>query len=1077
MNSSERWEKIKDIFEGALSRAGAERRAFLEGACGADGAMLREVESLLSSFDAEYLEGAAVEEVAEAFVSKRAIELKSGTMLGPYRIVAELGKGGQGAVYKALDTRLDRAVAIKALPDELTIDDTARKRFQREARLASSLDHPNICAVHDLAEFNGEHFIVMQFVEGKNVRELVNGTPLELQSALRIGIQVCDALAAAHERGIIHRDIKAHNVIVTAAGTAKVLDFGLAKLMGDRGADRTDLTELGSPYGTPTYAAPEQSRGEKVDHRADVFSTAVLLYEMLTGTWAFHGKTAIDVRHAVLYDEPMPIADRRGEEVPPELAAIVERGLAKVPANRFQSMIEMRDALVSVLRGQTQVENSTGDEFFARFEAMRPQHFVSPRKKMFRIAAVAGISIAIITAGAYYLYRRDSKLKQAASDALLVSTLAKQQRYFEAYDLANNVLAYLPADETVRGLMSTIGDDLTVTSNEAGASVYLTRYLPGARAPRELVGVTPLEHRQIARGEYLIEVEKDGFVPFKRTFSGNPEGYSELIFVPPPTTLDVKLLRTEEVPDRMTFVPGGEYQMVSWKRPSNTSVELADFFIDRFEVSNREFEEFIRAGGYVRREFWTHPFIRDGRQINAAAAIAELTDRTGLPGPRTWVNQKYPEGKSDHPVTDITWYETAAYAAFRGKTLPTLFQWEKAARNGAFTQSSDAIMPWGYFAQNGKLDGRANMASRDTVPVEANEFGASPFGCYNMAGNVAEWCLNQLNDGFAATGGSWNEPTYSFGAVASYPATFSSNRLGFRCVKNLGAPGADAARINSVDDIPKYAVTTPQKLAQLATFYRYDKTAIEGRTTEVIETPDWRRERIEYPGGNDDKVVAYLYLPRNAAPPYQVITYLPAGDVFGGFITLHEHVEVFAAPQIKAGRAVFAIALAGFRERPYPPDRQAVPMVSVRFRDILVNQTRDMQRGLDYLETRADIDMSRVAFSGYSAGVEAGMIFTAIDKRLKAAIYIAPGISLNNARRVEEANIANFAPHVLIPKLLIVGRYDEEYSWPAETEPLFNLFREPKQLVQYDAGHSPPPEIAVPAVAKWLDEKLGPVRR
>ncbi|MEQ1924012.1 MAG: serine/threonine-protein kinase, partial [Pyrinomonadaceae bacterium] len=198
MNSSERWEKIKDVFEAALSRTGGERRAYLEGACGSDGEMLREVESLLASFDSDYLEGAAVDEVADAFVSRNAVELSPGTVIGQYKIVAELGKGGQGAVYKAHDTKLNRTVAIKTLPPELTIDETARKRFHREARLASALDHPNICSIHDLAEINETHFIVMQFVDGKNVRELVNGKPLELVSALRIGIQVCDALAAAH---------------------------------------------------------------------------------------------------------------------------------------------------------------------------------------------------------------------------------------------------------------------------------------------------------------------------------------------------------------------------------------------------------------------------------------------------------------------------------------------------------------------------------------------------------------------------------------------------------------------------------------------------------------------------------------------------------------------------------------------------------------------------------------------------------------------------------------------------------------------------------------------------------------
>src|SRR6476661_9535749 len=236
-----------------------------------------------------------------------------GKTLRNYRITDKLGVGGQGAVYKATDMKLGRPVVIKVIPPELSSKEANLKRFEREARLASSLDHPNICTIFDLDEVDGVHFIAMQYVEGRNVRQLVGGHPLELKSALLIGVQVTDALAAAHSRGIIHRDIKSGNVMVTPSGQVKILDFGLAKLLDDTDDSskstihRTDLTEIGVPYGTATYAAPEQARGDRVDRRADIFSTGVLLYEMLTGTWPFRGKTTIDVRHAVLHDAPRPV--------------------------------------------------------------------------------------------------------------------------------------------------------------------------------------------------------------------------------------------------------------------------------------------------------------------------------------------------------------------------------------------------------------------------------------------------------------------------------------------------------------------------------------------------------------------------------------------------------------------------------------------------------------------------------------------------------------------------------------------------------------------------------------------------
>ncbi|HVF29066.1 MAG TPA: serine/threonine-protein kinase, partial [Pyrinomonadaceae bacterium] len=276
-----------------------------------------------------------------------------GSTLLNYRIKEKLGSGGQGTVYKAVDGKLGRTVVIKVLAPELTAREVNLKRFEREAQLASSLDHPNICTIYGLHEEGGLHFIAMQYIEGRNVRELVDGRPLALPSAVSIAMQVSDALTAAHARGVIHRDIKAGNVMVTDAGLAKVLDFGLAKLLDEGSHDpgaSIHLTEVGVPYGTATYAAPEQASGGRVDHRADIFSTGVLLYEMLAGTWPFRGKTSIEVRYAVLHDTPKQIAEARRDDPPPRLQQILDRALAKDPAARYQKMEELRDELRGVWR-------------------------------------------------------------------------------------------------------------------------------------------------------------------------------------------------------------------------------------------------------------------------------------------------------------------------------------------------------------------------------------------------------------------------------------------------------------------------------------------------------------------------------------------------------------------------------------------------------------------------------------------------------------------------------------------------------------------------------------------------------
>ncbi len=294
-----------------------------------------------------------------------------GETLGNYKITHKLGAGGQGTVYKATDLKLGRTVVVKVLPAELTVKETNLKRFEREARLASALDHPNICTIFDMDEAGGLHFIAMQYVEGKNVRQLVNGRPLELESALRIGIQVADALASAHARGIIHRDIKSGNVMVTDSGQVKILDFGLAKLLDETeartsGIDRTELTEVGVPYGTATYAAPEQARGDKVDARADIFSTGVLLYEMLTGTWPFRGKSTVDVRHAVIHDQPKTLVEMRPGATPVRLQQILDKALSKDPRDRYAKIDDLRDELRKVLH-----DVASGAKFE---EATAPKH-------------------------------------------------------------------------------------------------------------------------------------------------------------------------------------------------------------------------------------------------------------------------------------------------------------------------------------------------------------------------------------------------------------------------------------------------------------------------------------------------------------------------------------------------------------------------------------------------------------------------------------------------------------------------------------------------------------------------------
>jgi serine/threonine-protein kinase len=270
-------------------------------------------------------------------------------MVSHYRLEEEIGQGGMGRVYKAYDEMLDRAVVLKLLAPDLVAEEASRKRFLREARLASALDHPNICTIFEIAEADDQYFIAMQYLPGKTLKKVINGRPVGIDNLLSISLQVGDALSAAHASGIVHRDIKSSNIIITPRGQAKVLDFGLAKLLNEKGrvADAPgadELTRLGNPLGTPSYMSPEQARCERVDHRSDVYSLGVVIYEMSTGRLPFKGQSHVEMMHAVIHDRYRPVREVN-EKVPPELESIIDKALAKSPGDRYQTMQSMLDDL------------------------------------------------------------------------------------------------------------------------------------------------------------------------------------------------------------------------------------------------------------------------------------------------------------------------------------------------------------------------------------------------------------------------------------------------------------------------------------------------------------------------------------------------------------------------------------------------------------------------------------------------------------------------------------------------------------------------------------------------------------
>ena len=342
------WQQVKEAFEGALERQGTERTEFLERVC-ADVALREEVESLLRSYReaGSFMEGPAVAGAAQALVGEEK-KLAVGQLVKHYQILAAIGEGGMGEVYLAKDTTLGRRVALKVLPEYVGKDPERLRRFKQEARSASTLNHPNVCVIHEIGETDdGRPFIAMEHIEGVTLRQRMNEPAMKLGEALKIATEVADALTAAHEAGIVHRDIKPENIMIRRDGYVKVFDFGLAKLT-ERGHafESTTMSALlvssspGTVMGTAAYMSPEQARGVAVDERTDIWSLGVVLYEMVSGRAPFAGETPTDVVVGIIEKEPAPISHYI-RDAPPELERIVRKALRKDKDERYQIVREM----------------------------------------------------------------------------------------------------------------------------------------------------------------------------------------------------------------------------------------------------------------------------------------------------------------------------------------------------------------------------------------------------------------------------------------------------------------------------------------------------------------------------------------------------------------------------------------------------------------------------------------------------------------------------------------------------------------------------------------------------------------
>ena len=648
-----------------------------------------------------------------------------------------------------------------------------------------------------------------------------------------------------------------------------------------------------------------------------------------------------------------------------------------------------------------------------------------------------------------------------------VEALARDGQYLEAFELARAVERDGAAASVSEELWDLASARISVVSEPAGATVTMRPF--GSAGETIALGITPLSQVRIPRGAFHWRVERPGYLP------------ADLVTGTPAASLRFDL-RADNAPDRdMIQIPGGEMRL--WAVggvKAEPSVTLGAYLIDRREVTNKAFAAFVAAGGYTRAEFWKHPFRDGARTLTFQEAMARFKDSTGRPGPATWKVGAYPDGDDDVSVGGVSWYEAAAFAAFAGKELPTVYHWYQAD-----TANDIQLLP-------GLVLSATNHEG--TGPRRASASGSiSAYGAIDMAGNVREWSAS-ASDGSTriALGGAWSDPAYQYLFPEVRSPFDRSVGNGLRCIKRLAAEApslADAPLAGRpVRDLSGERPVSDAEFAIFTRFFERRQAPLDPRIESTDDSsPHWIKQRISFFAGyGNERMTALLYLPRSARPPYQVVIQMAGAATFYRRSSATEK-DIFgwgyAEYLIRGGRALLVPIWKGSYERSdgFHPLQTEYPS----YREHVVQWVAELRQSVDYLQSRDDVARDAIAYQGISNGAIWAPIFMALEPRIKTGIILLGGFQVMRSREgtmPPEIDGFNYASRVKAPVLMMNGRHDAIFPYETSQLPLLRQLGTPddqKRHLVFAAGHSSSgwTNELIKEGLDWLDRWLGPPAR